>query len=203
LEQFVSNGAAFPRFFPFRDIKYCFNNRNKTLPFKVDKSLLRESHSALYQLPRNLTQRLLFLRQSFGSASFGSNGKMHSFGSAVIFKIKHLIWHKMNKKVRICALLMREKYLIPGSLTLTGVRLDSVKLELSKTDYQTWHYYVEKNYFNGIESSVPNPWHFGVDPDPDPRILASDYRIRIRIRIRMRIRILLFSSLTFKKPTKN
>ncbi len=39
---------------------------------------------------------------------------------------------------------------------------------------------------------------FGVDPDP--RIHASDYRIRIQIR--MRIRILLFSLLTFKKPTK-
>jgi hypothetical protein len=24
------------------------------------------------------------------------------------------------------------------------------------------------------ESSVPDPWHFGVDPDPDPRIHASD-----------------------------
>jgi hypothetical protein len=37
--------------------------------------------------------------------------------------------------------------------------------------------------------------------DPDPRIHASDLWIHIRIRIG--IRILLFSSLTFKKPTKN
>ncbi len=33
------------------------------------------------------------------------------------------------------------------------------------------------------ESSVADPWHFGVDPDPDPRIHASDLWIRIRIRI--------------------
>jgi hypothetical protein len=48
-------------------------------------------------------------------------------------------------------------------------------------------------------TSVADPWHFGVDPDPDldPRIHASDQWIR------MRIRILLFSSLTFKMPTKN
>ncbi len=26
----------------------------------------------------------------------------------------------------------------------------------------------------GIQTSVPDPWHFGVDPDPDPRIHASD-----------------------------
>ncbi len=25
-----------------------------------------------------------------------------------------------------------------------------------------------------IYISVPDPWHFGVDPDPDPRIHASD-----------------------------
>jgi hypothetical protein len=37
---------------------------------------------------------------------------------------------------------------------------------------------------------------FGVDPDLDPRIEASDKWIRIRIRI-------LFSSLTFKMPTKH
>ncbi len=37
------------------------------------------------------------------------------------------------------------------------------------------------------------PWHFGVDPDPDQRIHAFDKWIRI----------LLFSSLTFKMPTKN
>jgi DNA-directed RNA polymerase subunit RPC12/RpoP len=36
-----------------------------------------------------------------------------------------------------------------------------------------------------------------VYPDPDPRIHASEWWIRIRIRI------LLFSSLTFKMPTKN
>jgi hypothetical protein len=44
-----------------------------------------------------------------------------------------------------------------------------------------------------LETSVTDPWHFGigVDPDPDldPRIHASD--------------LLLFSSLTFKMPTKN
>ncbi len=34
---------------------------------------------------------------------------------------------------------------------------------------------------------------FGTDPDPDPRIRASDQWIQI----------LLFSSLTFKTPTKN
>ncbi len=40
-----------------------------------------------------------------------------------------------------------------------------------------------------------DPGHFGVDPDPDldSRIHASDKWIRI----------LLFSSLTFKMPTKN
>ncbi len=42
-------------------------------------------------------------------------------------------------------------------------------------------------------SSVPDPWHFVVDPDP--RIHASDWWIRMRI--------LLFSSFTFKTPTKN
>jgi hypothetical protein len=41
-------------------------------------------------------------------------------------------------------------------------------------------------------SSVVDPWYFGTDPDP--RIRASDQWIRIRI--------LLFSSLTFKMPTK-
>ncbi len=41
-----------------------------------------------------------------------------------------------------------------------------------------------------VLGSVPDPWHFGVDPDP--RIHASDLWIRIRI--------LLFSSLTFKMP---
>ena len=47
--------------------------------------------------------------------------------------------------------------------------------------------------------SVADPRNFGVDPDPDldPRIHASYQWIR------MRIRILLFSSLTFKMPTKN
>jgi hypothetical protein len=35
--------------------------------------------------------------------------------------------------------------------------------------------------------------------DPDPRIHATDKWIRLRIQIR----ILLFSSLTFKMPTKN
>ncbi len=58
-------------------------------------------------------------------------------------------------------------------------------------------------------ASVPDPWHFGVDPDPDPwhfgldpdpRIHSSDWWIQIRIR--MRIRILLFSSLIFKALTK-
>ncbi len=39
-------------------------------------------------------------------------------------------------------------------------------------------------------NSVPDPWHFGVDPDP--RIHAADKWIRI----------LLFSLLTFKAPTK-
>jgi hypothetical protein len=38
-------------------------------------------------------------------------------------------------------------------------------------------------------------WHFGVDPDP--RIHASEYWIRIWTLI------LLFSSLTFKTPSKN
>ncbi len=32
-----------------------------------------------------------------------------------------------------------------------------------------------------MESSVPDPWHFGVDPDLDPRIHASNLWIRIRI----------------------
>ncbi len=30
-----------------------------------------------------------------------------------------------------------------------------------------------------VETSVADPWHFGVDPDPDPRIHASDSWIRI------------------------
>ncbi len=25
-----------------------------------------------------------------------------------------------------------------------------------------------------VTASVPDPWHFGVDPDPDPQIHASD-----------------------------
>jgi hypothetical protein len=44
-----------------------------------------------------------------------------------------------------------------------------------------------------LPTSVPEPWHFCVDPVPDPQIHASDKWIRI----------LLFSSLTFKMPTKN
>ncbi len=40
---------------------------------------------------------------------------------------------------------------------------------------------------------VVDPWHFGMDPDP--RIRSTDIRIGIRI--------LLFSSVTFKMPTKN
>jgi hypothetical protein len=32
-----------------------------------------------------------------------------------------------------------------------------------------------------VSSRVPDPWHFGEDPDPDARIHASDYWIRIRI----------------------
>ncbi len=31
-------------------------------------------------------------------------------------------------------------------------------------------------------TSVPDPWHFGTDPDADPRIRTSDLRIRLRIR---------------------
>ncbi len=46
-----------------------------------------------------------------------------------------------------------------------------------------------------ILTSVPDPWHFGTDPDSQIRIF--DQKIRIRIRI------LLFSSVTFKMPTKN
>ncbi len=30
------------------------------------------------------------------------------------------------------------------------------------------------NYEKNLRSSVPDPWHFDVDPDPDPRIHASD-----------------------------
>jgi hypothetical protein len=45
--------------------------------------------------------------------------------------------------------------------------------------------------------SAPDPWHFCADQ----QIHTSGEWIRIRIRIR--IRILLFSSLTFKTPTKN
>ncbi len=57
--------------------------------------------------------------------------------------------------------------------------------------------------------SVPDPWHFGMDPnaDADPRNLSYDQRIRLRLRIRFRmqiqLQILLFSSVTFKIPTKN
>ncbi len=45
-----------------------------------------------------------------------------------------------------------------------------------------------------VLTSVPDTWHFGVDPDP---------QIHASVRIRMRIWILLFSLLTFKTPTKN
>jgi hypothetical protein len=48
-----------------------------------------------------------------------------------------------------------------------------------------------------LPTCVVDPWHFGKDPDPDLRIFASDQWIRIRFRI------LVFSSLTFKTPTKN
>ncbi len=44
------------------------------------------------------------------------------------------------------------------------------------------------NYY--IRYSVPDPWHFGVDPDPD---------LDPRIHVRMQIRILLFSWLTFTR----
>ncbi len=50
---------------------------------------------------------------------------------------------------------------------------------------------------NWAATSVPDPWHVGVDPDTDPRIHDSDKWIRMRIR--MRIRLLLFSSLTLKR----
>ncbi len=50
-------------------------------------------------------------------------------------------------------------------------------------------------FLSSLPNSVEDLWHFGVDPEPDPRIHASDKWIR------MRIRILLFSSLTFKRPT--
>ncbi len=40
-----------------------------------------------------------------------------------------------------------------------------------------------------MEKSVVDPWHFGTDPDPGIR--ASNHWV------------LLFSSLTFKTPTKN
>ena len=43
-------------------------------------------------------------------------------------------------------------------------------------------------------ASVGDPWHFGTDPDPG--IPISDLRIQIRPRI------LLFSSVTFKTPTR-
>jgi hypothetical protein len=43
-----------------------------------------------------------------------------------------------------------------------------------------------------VEGSVADPWHFGVDPDPWIHASGSGSRIRI----------LLFSSLTFKMPTK-
>ncbi len=43
-----------------------------------------------------------------------------------------------------------------------------------------------------FQISVPDPWHFGMDPDP--RIRTYDLRIRLRI--------LLFSSVTFEMPTK-
>ncbi len=41
----------------------------------------------------------------------------------------------------------------------------------------TWILAMEgKVRIESFSSSVPNPWHFGVDPgsDPDPRIHASD-----------------------------
>jgi hypothetical protein len=50
-----------------------------------------------------------------------------------------------------------------------------------------------------VETIVADPKHFGVDPDQDldpdldPRIHASN----------LWIQILLFSSMTFKMPTKN
>jgi hypothetical protein len=44
-----------------------------------------------------------------------------------------------------------------------------------------------------VESSVPDPWHFGTDPDPWIRTLD--------LRIRIWLRILLFSD--SKMPTQN
>ncbi len=32
----------------------------------------------------------------------------------------------------------------------------------------------ELHEFDGVESSVADPWHFGTDPDPGPRIHALE-----------------------------
>ncbi len=55
-----------------------------------------------------------------------------------------------------------------------------------------WYRFSKKCYLYAASDSVPDPWHFCVDPDP--RIHDSDECIRIRT--------LLFSSLNFKTPTK-
>ena len=51
--------------------------------------------------------------------------------------------------------------------------------------------------------SVPDPWHFGTDPNADahPRNLSYDQQIRLWIRFWMgiQLQILLFSSVTFKQ----
>ncbi len=55
-------------------------------------------------------------------------------------------------------------------------------------------------YESQVLNSVTDSWHFGTDPDADadPRIRTFDQRILIWILLL----ILLFSSVTFKKPTK-
>ncbi len=43
------------------------------------------------------------------------------------------------------------------------------------------------NITESLASRVPDPWHFGMDPDADPRICTFDFRIRMRIRLRSRL----------------
>ncbi len=64
-----------------------------------------------------------------------------------------------------------------------------------------WPNYTPKSLKCYLSTSIVDPWHFGTDTDL--QIHATDLRIGIWILLWILIWILLFTSVTFKMPTKN
>ncbi len=75
-------------------------------------------------------------------------------------------------------------HLKPSKLLSTLLKLLSTQLKIISTHIKTYfkfqrtfiltHLNPPWTHLNPFQSSVADPWHFGVDPDPDPRIHASD-----------------------------